>query len=89
MPNCCCCELKLVIFIKGSSTASSGSQLLYNQDAVMNQTFAAQHPMILNQMGVNDQSMLLSTKPSLLAVSLEKANAENVVQQVSNIKMLL
>jgi len=64
-----------------SSTASSGSQLLYNQDTVMNQTFAAQHPMILNQMGVNDQSILLSTKPSLLAVSLEKANAEKVVQQ--------
>ena len=83
----CCCELILAIFIKGSSTASSGSQLLYNQDAVMNQTFAAQRPMILNQVGVNDQSSLLSVNPSLLAVSLEKANADKAVQQVNDINM--
>ena len=83
----CCCELILPIFIKGSSTASSGSQLLYNQDAVRNQAFAAQRPMILNQMGVNDQSSLLSVNPSLLAVSLEKANADKALQQVNDINM--
>ena len=69
--------------------------MVYNQDALLAQIFAAQRAMAMGQIGFNDQSTRFganskSLESSPLSAPMEKLNADTVLQQVrQQVKVVL